>query len=409
MPSGLLFPQIAGVETSSESLLSPAQRKICAAGLTVLAVGAIVFFCFGVFQLIRSFVVQFQNVLLPVAIAGILATLLQPLVEVLNGRLRMSRLGGIVVLFVLMIGMLTVLLLYAIPTVFQQLLGFLDFLPRFGERLLSFLESQMPWVIDWMQTRLDGGSFRETVQDFLVQNSETIRNTLLQVLLTIGSTGNYVFGMVGLAAAYAVVPVYLFYLLKRERSGWEIVQDQLSFLKPNLREDVLFLAKKFVDILISFFRGQILVGLIMAVLFVIGFQLIGLRFAVLFGLLIGLANIVPYLGTIIGITVVLPVALFQEEGGWLLVGLGALIFMAVQAISDYLLVPWIMGDKTGMGPMLIIFSIFFWGTALGGILGMVLAIPLTAFFLVFWLLLRDKYLSRWKEEKSVQGKVSASN
>lgn len=393
------------MESSSETLLSPAQRKICAAGLTILAVGAIVLFLFGVFQLIRSFVVQFQHVLLPVAIAGILATLLQPLVELLHGRLRMSRLGGIVVLFVLMFGVLTVILLYAIPTVFQQLLGFLDFLPRFGERFLTFLESQTPWVIEWMQTRLDGGSFRETVQNFLVQNSEAIRTTLLQVLLTIGSTGNYVFGMVGLAAAYAVVPVYLFYLLKKERSGWEIVQEQLSFLKPNLREDVLFLAKEFVDILISFFRGQILVGLIMAVLFVIGFELIGLRFAVLFGLLIGLANIVPYLGTIIGITVVLPVALFQEEGGWLLVGLGALIFMAVQAISDYLLVPWIMGDKTGMGPMLIIFSIFFWGTALGGILGMVLAIPLTAFFLVFWLLLRDKYLPRWKEESSGGGAV----
>ena len=63
-----------------------------------------------------------------------------------------------------------------------------------------------------------------------------------------------------------------------------------------------------------------------------------------------------------------------------------------------------MGDKTGMGPMLIIFSVFFWGTALGGLLGMILAIPLTAFFLVFWRLVRDKYLPALvaKNEESAQ-------
>jgi predicted PurR-regulated permease PerM len=105
-----------------------------------------------------------------------------------------------------------------------------------------------------------------------------------------------------------------------------------------------------------------------------------------------LLNIIPYLGTMLGILTVLPLAYFQEGGGTTLIGLCALVFAIGQLLTDYVFTPRIMGDKTGMGPMLLIFSVFFWGTALGGILGMVLAIPLTAFFLVFWRLAREKYL-----------------
>ena len=70
-----------------------------------------------------------------------------------------------------------------------------------------------------------------------------------------------------------------------------------------------------------------------------------------------------------------------------------MIFAASQAIEDYVLMPRVMKGKTGMGPMLIIFSIFFWGTAIQGILGLLLAIPLTACFLVFWRLFRERYLN----------------
>jgi predicted PurR-regulated permease PerM len=94
----------------------------------------------------------------------------------------------------------------------------------------------------------------------------------------------------------------------------------------------------------------------------------------------------------IAILTVLPIAYFQEDGGPLLIGLCALVFIIGQLLTDYVFTPRIMGKKTGMSPMLIIFSIFFWGAALGGLLGMILAIPLTAFFLVFWRLAREKYL-----------------
>jgi len=379
------------------AFFTPSQRKIVASGLAVLAVGVLLLFFFGIFYLIRGFVIQFQHVLFPLAIAGILATLLKPVAEFFHRRMSLSRNGSIVILFLLIFGLFAGLAIIALPVLFQELLAFLDFLPRFGDRILAAIHDNLPWLVSWLNERMEGDTLKENLEAFLSQHGESIQTAALQILMTLESTGTYLFGLVGMAAAYAVIPVYLFYLLKRDASGWDIMEKQLSFLKTDLREDFLFLAQKFVDLVVSFFRGQILVGLLMAVLFVMGFSVIGLEFAILFGVLIGLANIVPYLGTILGISLVVPMAFFQEGGGWILVALAAVVFLVVQALSDYLLVPWIMGDKTGMGPMLIIFSIFFWGTALGGILGMVLAIPLTAFFLVFWLLLREKYLPKWNE------------
>ena len=69
------------------------------------------------------------------------------------------------------------------------------------------------------------------------------------------------------------------------------------------------------------------------------------------------------------------------------------VLTIVQTIEGYLLTPKIMGERTGLHPMVIIFAVFFWGSALGGILGMILAIPLTAFLVVCWRLAKEKYIS----------------
>ena len=68
------------------------------------------------------------------------------------------------------------------------------------------------------------------------------------------------------------------------------------------------------------------------------------------------------------------------------------VFVVVHAVEGYVLTPKIMGGRTGLHPIVIIVAVFFWGTALGGIGGMILAIPLTAFLVVFWRLAREKYI-----------------
>jgi len=197
----------------------------------------------------------------------------------------------------------------------------------------------------------------------------------------------------------AVIPIYLFYFLSSNRNLLDDLENELRFISASVREDIIFLVREFVGILVAFFRGQLLIGLLMGVGYAIGFSLSGLKFGITLGLLFGLLNIVPYLGSIVGVIVTLLVAYLQpdgiaESGQWnLLLGCG-LSFALVQLIESYYLTPKIMGQQTGLHPVVVIVSIFFWGTALGGILGMIFGIPLTAFFIIAWRLLCRKYFNR---------------
>ena len=144
--------------------------------------------------------------------------------------------------------------------------------------------------------------------------------------------------------------------------------------------------------MVAFFRGQLVIASIQGLLFAIGFSLVGLKYGAVIGITLGFLNIVPYLGNIIGLGTALPIAFFQDGGGLGRVAAVLVVFAVVQSIEGYFLTPKIMGDRTGLHPVAIIIAIFFWGTALSGISGMILAIPLTAFLVVFWRLAREKYV-----------------
>jgi predicted PurR-regulated permease PerM len=193
--------------------------------------------------------------------------------------------------------------------------------------------------------------------------------------------------------AWAVLPLYLAFFLMAKPFEPKQVSEFLPFLKKETREDVIYLFDQFIGILLTFFRGQIIIALAQGGLFALGFALIGFPYSIVVGMTLGLLNIIPYLGSIVGLGVALPLAYFGDDGGISRVALALVVFGAVQTIEGYLLTPRIMGKRTGLHPALIIFAVFFWGVALGGILGMMLAIPLTAFAVVFWRLLKKKYIT----------------
>ncbi|NOQ14786.1 MAG: AI-2E family transporter, partial [Methyloprofundus sp.] len=166
----------------------------------------------------------------------------------------------------------------------------------------------------------------------------------------------------------------------------------LPFLKPETAKDLIYLFHEFVCLVVSFFRGQIIIALLQGVLFAVGFSLAGLEYGAVLGITLGFLNLVPYLGSMLGLAVCLPIAWFQVNGGMDLLLIVSLVFAVVQMIEGYIITPRIMGDRTGLHPMVIIVAIFFWGSALGGILGMILAIPLTAFLVVLWRLMKEKYI-----------------
>jgi len=375
--------------------LSPSQKRIIAAGATALALILLIATACSLLVVLQIFIHTFKDVLLPLAIAAILATLLRPIITLCEKHTRLSKTQGIILLYLLVLLAIATVTMLLLPILFRQGAEFIEAVPSIRDNFYQFLQEKTPAVWQWLHAKL-GQTPQAYVQNIVATHSETITSGLQalpeKISMIGGSVSGFIASMFAKIAAYAIIPIYLFFILNGNRDVWNDLQKQLSFLPDQRRHDIVFLCRQFSEILIAFFRGQIIIGLLLGVVLAVGFALVGLKFGIVLGLVLGLLNIIPYLGTMLGIITVLPLAYFQDDGGTSLIGLCAIVFIIGQLLTDYVFTPRIMGDKTGMGPMLIIFSIFFWGVALGGIMGMVLAIPLTAFFLIFWRLARERYL-----------------
>lgn len=369
-------------------ILNSFQRKMLSSSLVILCLILMAAFASGIFFGLHWTVTYFSDILWPLTIAGILALLLRPLVLWFEHRLPVGRIGAIVMLYGLVIVFLLLIAALVLPVLLTQAQAFMEYLPILLEKSGNFLRKFLPYFSDWMDNFLDSVNASGLVQGIFGQFQDVYEAS--QPALS--SVGEFVGSFITLTVGLVIIPVYLFFFLLADKNPINIMDEQLSFIPDRIREDFTFLTREFVRIIVAFFRGQILIGLIMGVLMAVGFSLVSLKFGAFLGLFIGILNIIPYLGSILGLLAVLPLAYIQDGGGLALLLMVLGIFVAVQLVESYLLTPKIMGRSTGLHPLTIIVAILFWGKAFGGMLGMILAIPLTAFFVVAWRLIRRKYL-----------------
>lgn len=372
----------------SSPFLGPTQRKLVGFAISLAAFLAI----FVLFALIlvglSSALGFFSGVLWPLATATILALMLRPVADFLERKLRVRRLWAVLILFATFLLTVAGALVAITPVLVSQALDFAHTLPQLWEQASIFVRENYPDWIAYTREQLQNPAVKQFVDGVVAEG----RDLLASLLPGLKVAGAGVLNAVGFLAGLAIIPVYLFFFLLSRGNAFSHLDDHLGFLRDEVRNDVLFLVREFVAIVVAFFRGQLVIGLIMGVLFAAGLSLGGLKFGLVIGLAMGLLNVIPYFGSIIGLSVALPLAFFQPEGGLWLVGVVVVVFVVVQAIEGWVLTPKIMGDSTGLHPVTIIIAIFFWGTALGGLLGMILAIPLTAFLVTAWRLVLKKYL-----------------
>ncbi|MGA0332858.1 MAG: AI-2E family transporter [Kiritimatiellia bacterium] len=367
---------------------SDRQKKIITSAVTGLALLTLFTLVAVVFRGIVNFITAFSSVFLPLATAGVLSLLLRPAYQFLISRKFPP--AAAVVLILLML-LLPAILIFGVfgGLVVSQLNSLIAGIPESWENLKVWLSSTAPSI----ESALEKIGGWEKVQEWLTDKSGA--------LVSIAAGGAQgVLSMVGSVAglfSWAVLPVYLIFLLIAPPFPLDKIEEFMPFLKRDQREDVIFLIRQFVEIVVAFFRGQLLIAFAQGGLMAVGFSLVGLSYGFVLGLIFGLLNLVPYLGNLIGLMITLPLAWFQPQGGWGML-IGVLITLSVvQMVESYILTPRIMGKSTGLHPMAVIFAMFFWGTALSGILGLILAIPLTAFLVVFWRLAKEKYLPKIKE------------
>jgi predicted PurR-regulated permease PerM len=370
------------------SLLGPIQRKIVGFACALTATLVIVLLLALVIVGLARTLGYFSAVLWPLAVAGVVALILQPVVTVLENKLKVRRLTAVVLLYGAFVLALIGVAVAITPVIVGQTVDFAHSLPKLWEQVSTYAQAHYP---DWIAS---GRKWMEnpTVKQFVERVGAQVQELLGSVLPGVKAAFGQIRGVIGFLVGMALVPVYLFFFLRSTSDATEQLHGLLPFLRDDIREDVVFLAREFVGIVVAFFRGQLLIGLIMGTIYATGFSFAGLKFGLVIGLGMGLLNIVPYLGTMIGLAIALPLAFFQPEGGLWLLGTVLAVFVCVQAFDGWFLTPRIMGRQTGLHPVAIIVAILFWGTALDGLLGMVLAIPLTAFFVTAWRLAKHKYL-----------------
>lgn len=308
-------------------------------------------------------------VLTPFLVSALLAYLGDPLVDRIEA-LRWSRTLGVVVVFIAMFVGGLALLVVLIPLL---------------ERQMSILIHKIPVVVDWVEAfvvprlalvasdlALDYDA--TAIRDSLLANWQQIGGVLRNLMGQLTRGGQMIFGWI---AYLVLVPVVTFYLLR----DWDrLVAGVHDLIPRHYERTVSQIARECDAVLAEFLRGQLLVMACQAVVFVVGLLIVGLDLAFVIGIIAAVLSFVPYLGTIVGVTLAGVAAMIQFQDTVHLIGVLG-VFGVAQALEGMVLSPLLVGDRIGLHPVAVIFAVMA-GGQLFGIFGMLLALPVAAVVMV---------------------------
>ncbi|MGY3040359.1 putative PurR-regulated permease PerM [Rhodanobacter sp. TND4EL1] len=317
-------------------------------------------------------------VLMPFAVAAMLAYLGDPLADRLEG-FGLSRMWAATIVFVVIMVVVVGVLLLLIPLIARQVENLISNLPRYGDWAQNT-------VWPWLQARLhlDPHTF----------DSDRLLAAIKEHIGSIGGVATVVIGKVsrsGLGIAMwltnlVLIPVVAFYLLR----DWDRLVAKIDTMLPrSIEPTIAHLAGEADKILGAFVRGQLLVMLALGVFYGAGLGLVGLSVGLLIGLVAGLLSFVPYLGFIIGFVAAIIAALVQF-GDWTHVLMVCGVFAVGQLLEGYVLVPKLVGDKIGLHPVAVMFAVLA-GGYLFGFLGVLLALPAASVIMVLLRYLLERY------------------
>jgi predicted PurR-regulated permease PerM len=317
-------------------------------------------------------------VLMPFAVAAMLAYLGDPLADRLE-RLGLNRMWAATIVFVVIMVAVVGVLLLLIPLIARQVENLINNLPRYGDWAQNT-------VWPWLQARLhlDPHTF----------DSDRLLTAIKEHMASIGGVATAVLGKVsrsGLGIAMwltnlVLIPVVAFYLLR----DWDRLVAKVDGMLPrSIQPTIAHLASESDKILGAFVRGQLLVMLALGVFYGAGLGVVGLTVGPLIGMVAGLLSFVPYLGFIIGFVAAIIAALVQY-GDWMHVLLVCGVFAVGQLLEGYVLVPKLVGDKIGLHPVAVMFAVLA-GGYLFGFLGVLLALPAASVIMVLLRYLIERY------------------
>lgn len=355
--------------------------------LQILLILLIIFVSTKVSFLFEPFILFVSTLFFPILIAGILFFIFNPVVNLLQKKL--PRTISILLIYLVFILLVSILLATVGPIVTSQVTDLFNNVPRYVDEIPELINSlyESQWY-EWMlnQDYVPISQLQNTLSSFATSLPENFSRGV-----------SAVFGvMANITLAIVTVPFILFYMLK---DGSRFPNLAVKILPANYQNEGLKIFHDLYSTLAAYIQGQLIVCLFVGTGCFIGYSIIGLDYALILGIVVAVANIIPYLGPFIGAAPAVIIALIESPTQALL---AIVVVTVVQQIDGNLISPLVIGKRINTHPLTIILLLIGAGS-FGGILGMILAVPAYAVLKAFTLnvvrLIRLRQRSRLEEEK----------
>ena len=303
---------------------------------------------------------------LPIAFAAGLVFLLEPMVRMFQ-RMRIPRILAVFLAFAVLVALIVAVAALVLPTIRVQA-------EELGRQLPDLYLSGIDWAREAgarLGINVDEILSQQAIEDWLNDpaNQETVQN----LLLGFGAgAGQLIRGVTEAFAVLVLAPVLAIYILI-DLERFKV--NSLGITPPRHREETAFVAGQVSTAMGSFVRGQLLVAIIVGVASSFGMWAIDLPFWLIIGILAGFLNLIPFLGPVVGGALAALVALLNgdlSQAVW-----AVLIFTAIQQVDNHVITPLVQRTRVNLSPLVIILALII-GGSVAGLLGVLVAVPMTA-------------------------------
>ena len=402
--------ETADKEESTNSLNSPNlfQKRTLWKAITGISIAIIAVLLVSAVTILGKILSVLQPVLVPLAIAAILSYLLAPIVNWTRKRflrnVKNSRTWAIlIVFFVTSIVALLVALAIIIPASHE--------LSRLFDKKAEIIENAQKQLTEFnigiasLEDKFGTPNKDSSSSDDPETGESQLWNKFIQwanspetttsLINFVGKAANGFIGILGYLVGFFLIPVYLFFFL-RDSAFIERYWDKYIPLKDSsFKDEIVSVVKEINVYLAAYFRGQVVVSFIDGALTGVILMILGLDYALVIGVSLAILGVIPFVGFILTAIPALLIALAQSGGPSAIVVLA--VFIAVQQFDGLVIQPKIVGESVGLHALTVIFSVLCWSLVIGGILGALLAVPLTASIKVLF----QRYI--W--EQKIQSKI----
>lgn len=336
--------------------------------LILIAIGVTIFIFNQVSYIFKPFIIIINTIAAPIIVSMILYYLFNPLINLME-RYNISRLWGIIILFLMIIGVITLAINLLIPIIGHQFKSFINNLPLYIDQINEFIEKVTNYSLI--------SDFYDQIQEQLDVFANNLPSLVTDYFDGFGSKiQNFAEAIVNISVVVMTTPFILFFMLK---DGHRFKNFSTKLMPPKFRVGYKELLDKMSTQVGSYIQGQIVVSLCIGALLFIGYNIIGLEYSLTLASIAAVTSVVPYIGPAIAISPAIIMALITSP--IMLLKL-IVIWTIIQFIEGHLISPNIMGKTLKIHPLTIIFVLLSAGNLLG-IIGVILGIPAYAILKVF--------------------------